>query len=207
MRIEPQVVDEFAHHVGRWWSGPTLKLGFFGALTGSDAQLGINILDGEKLAVSQYNANNPPDKVSVVTFDSQGNPAQANNGATTLINDHVVAVIGPAFSGESAAADPIFESAGVPNVSASATNIKLAQNGWKFFHRVLADDQAQGTGDGDYLTKTLGAKTVAVIDDSSVYGEGLANVVRSTIAPTAPRTSSTTTSTPTGPTTAPPSTR
>jgi branched-chain amino acid transport system substrate-binding protein len=162
-------------------SGNALKLGFFGALTGSDAQLGINILDGEQLAVSQYNANNPADKVQIVKFDSQGNPAQANNGATTLINDHVVAVIGPAFSGESAAADPIFESAGIPNVSASATNIKLAQNGWKFFHRVLADDQAQGTGDADYLTKTLGAKTVAVIDDSSVYGEGLANVVRSTI--------------------------
>lgn len=162
-------------------SGPSLKIGFFGALTGSDAQLGINILNGQQLAVSQYNANNPTDRVTVVKFDSQGNPAQANNGATTLINDHVVAVIGPAFSGESAAADPIFESAGIPNVSASATNIKLAQNGWKFFHRVLADDHAQGTGDGDYLTKTLGAKTVAVIDDSSVYGEGLANVVRTTI--------------------------
>ena len=88
----------------------------------------------------------------------------------------MVAVIGPAFSGESAAADPIFESAGIPNVSASATNVKLAQNGWKFFHRVLAADDAQGKGDADYLVKTLGLKTVAVIDDSSVYGEGLANV-------------------------------
>ena len=116
-----------------------------------------------------------------MSFDSQGNPDRANNGATTLINDHVVAVIGPAFSGESAAADPIFEAARIPNISASATNINLAENGWKFFHRVLADDAAQGTGDGDYLTKTLGAKTVAVIDDSGVYGEGLANVVRSTI--------------------------
>jgi branched-chain amino acid transport system substrate-binding protein len=167
--------------VGGNRSGATLKIGFFGALTGSEAPLGINILDGEKLAVSQYNANNPIITVSIVSFDSQGNPDQANDGATTLINDHVVAVIGPAFSGESAAADPIFEAARIPNVSASATNIKLAENGWRFFHRVVADDDAQGTGDGDYLTKTLGAKTVAVIDDSSVYGEGLANVVRSTI--------------------------
>jgi branched-chain amino acid transport system substrate-binding protein len=163
-------------------SGATFKLGFFGALTGSDAQLGINILNGEQLAVSQYNASNPSPRVTVVKFDSQGNPAQANNGATTLINDHVVAVIGPAFSGESAAANPIFESAGIPNVSASATNVKLAQNGWKYYHRVLADDHAQGTGDADYLTKTLGLKTVAVIDDSSVYGEGLANVVRTVVA-------------------------
>jgi branched-chain amino acid transport system substrate-binding protein len=162
-------------------SGTALKVGFFGALTGSDAQLGINIKDGEQLAISQYNATNPAAKVVIDPFDSQGSPAQANNGASKLINDKVVAVIGPAFSGESAAADPIFESAGIPNVSASATNVKLAENGWKFFHRVLAADDAQGAGDADYLVKTLGLKTQAVIDDSSTYGEGLANVVRSTL--------------------------
>jgi branched-chain amino acid transport system substrate-binding protein len=162
-------------------SGTSLKLGFFGALTGSDAQLGINIKDGEQLAVSQYDATNPSVKVVIDPFDSQGSPAQANNGATKLIGDKVVAVIGPAFSGESAAADPIFESAGIPNVSASATNVKLAENGWKFFHRDLAADDAQGKGDADYMVNTLHLKTVAVIDDSSVYGEGLANVVRSTL--------------------------
>jgi branched-chain amino acid transport system substrate-binding protein len=158
-------------------SGGALKIGFFGALTGPDAQLGINIDNGEKLAVAQYNATNPAHPVSVDPFDSQGDPAQANNGATKLIDDHVVAVIGPAFSGESAAADPIFEQAQIPNISASATNVKLAQNGWKFFHRVVADDAAQGTGDGDYLAKTLGLKTVAVIDDNSTYGAGLADNV------------------------------
>jgi branched-chain amino acid transport system substrate-binding protein len=162
-------------------SGTTLKLGFFGALTGADAQLGINIKDGEQLAVSQYNATNPSVKVVIDPFDSQGSPAQANNGASKLINDKVIAVIGPAFSGESAAADPIFESAGVPNVTASATNVKLAQNGWKYFHRALAADDAQGKGDANYMVKTLGLKTLAVIDDSSVYGEGLANVFRSTL--------------------------
>jgi branched-chain amino acid transport system substrate-binding protein len=157
-----------------------LKLGFFGALTGPNAQLGINIDDGEKLAVSQYNASATV-KVSVDPFDSQGLPAQANNGATKLINDKVVTVIGPAFSGESAAADPIFESAGIPNVSASATNVKLAQNGWKFFHRVLADDSLQGPGDANYLVKTVGATNIAVIDDNSTYGKGLADAVRQTL--------------------------
>ena len=154
--------------------GATLKLGFFGALTGANAQLGINILNGEKLAVDQYNASNPANKVTVDSFDSQGDPSQANNGATKLIGDKVVAVIGPAFSGESAAADPIFEQAGIVNVSASATNVKLAQNGWKYFHRVLADDSFQGPGDADYIVKTLGDKQVAVIDDNSTYGAGLA---------------------------------
>ena len=158
--------------------GTTLKIGFFGALTGADAQLGINIENGAKLAIQQYNASNPTVKVSLDPFDSQGDPAQANNGATKLINDKVVAVIGPAFSGESAAADPIFESAQIPNVSASATNVKLAQNGWKFFHRVLADDSVQGPADADYMVKTLGDKNIAVIDDNSTYGKGLADAVR-----------------------------
>jgi branched-chain amino acid transport system substrate-binding protein len=98
-----------------------------------------------------------------------------------MIADKVVAVIGPAFSGESAAADPVLEQAGIPNVSASATNTKLATNGWKFFHRVIGDDAAQGTGDADYLVKTLHASNVAVIDDSSTYGEGLADTVRSQV--------------------------
>jgi branched-chain amino acid transport system substrate-binding protein len=156
----------------------SLKVGFFGALTGANAQLGINIENGEKLAISQYNATNPAHPVTLDPFDSQGDPSQANNGATKLIGDKVVAVIGPAFSGESAAADPIFESAQIPNVSSSATNTKLAQNGWKYFHRVLADDSLQGPADADYLVKTLGAKNVAVIDDNSTYGKGLGDAVR-----------------------------
>jgi branched-chain amino acid transport system substrate-binding protein len=162
-------------------SGTTLKIGFFGALTGANAQLGINIKNGEQLAISQYDATNPAVKVTLDPFDSQGSPAQANNGATKLINDKVVAVIGPAFSGESAAADPIFEAASVPNLTASATNVKLADHGWKFFHRALAADDVQGKGDADYLVTTLGLKTIAVIDDSSVYGEGLANILRVTV--------------------------
>ena len=162
-------------------SGKTVKIGFFGALTGADAQLGINIKNGEQLAISQYDATNPSVKVTLDEFDSAGDPAQANNGATKLINDHVVAVVGPAFSGESGVADPIFEQAAIPNLTASATKVTLAQNGWKYFHRLLAADDAQGSGDADYLVKTLGAKKVAVIDDASSYGQGLADAVRADV--------------------------
>jgi len=158
-----------------------LKVGFFGALTGPDAQLGINIENGEKLAISQYNGTNPSVKVSLDAFDSQGDPAQASNGAQKLISDKDVAVIGPAFSGESETADLIFEQAKMPNVSASATRTDLAQKGRMYFHRVVADDSAQGPADANYLVKTKGAKTEAVIDDSSSYGEGLGNAVRDTL--------------------------
>jgi branched-chain amino acid transport system substrate-binding protein len=152
-----------------------LKLGFIGALTGANAQLGINVLDSERLAVSQYNATNPAHTVTVDQFDSQGDPSQADTGATKMIGDKVVAVIGPGFSDESTAADPIFERAKIPNVSASATATALAQNGWKYFHRVLVDESHQGPADANYLVKTLGNKSVAVLDDNSTYGAGLAS--------------------------------
>ena len=152
----------------------SVKLGFIGALTGPNAALGINIQDGEKLAVAQYMASSPTVSVTVDSFDSQGLPAQAPAAANKMINDKVVAVIGPAFSGESAAADPILNSGKIPFISASATNVKLAQNGWTYFHRDLAADDIQGPGDASYLVKTLNVKSVAIIDDSSTYGEPLA---------------------------------
>ena len=163
-------------------SDKILKIGFFGALSGPDNQQGINIRNGEELAVSQYDAINPAVEVTLDLFDSQGDSALANNGATKLINDKVVAVIGPASPGESVLADPIFEQAGIPNITASATKTNLAQSGWKYFHRVLADDSAQGPADANYLVKTLGLKKIAVIDDTSSYGKALGDSVRSTVA-------------------------
>lgn len=151
-----------------------LRMGFFGALSGPDEAIGIDIEQGERLAVTLYDRSSPQFPVAIDYFDSKGDPSQAANGATTLIRDHDLAVIGPAFATESAAADPVFEQANVPDITASATNLDLAQNGWKFFHRVVADDGAQGRGDADFLVRQQGASSVAVVDDGSAYGSGLA---------------------------------
>ncbi|HET9691586.1 MAG TPA: branched-chain amino acid ABC transporter substrate-binding protein [Acidimicrobiales bacterium] len=159
-------------------SASAVKIGFFGALSGDNQALGQHILDGEKLAVQQYMAASPKVAVTIDPFDSQGDPAQANNGAQKLIGDHIVALLGPAFSGESKAANPQFAAAQIPHVTASATNVALAQSGDNYFFRALADDGQQGPADADYLAKTVGAKTVAVIDDNSSYGLGLADAVR-----------------------------
>jgi branched-chain amino acid transport system substrate-binding protein len=150
-------------------------------LTRADAQLGNNVRDGEELAISQYNATNPAVRIVVDPVDTQGKSAQANNDAIELVDQKVVAVITAALFREAAMSDRVLESAGIPNVSASATDVPLAEHGWAFFHRVLADDGAQGPGDANYLVRNLGLKSVAVIDDSSTYGEGLANAVRFTL--------------------------
>lgn len=153
-----------------------VALGFFGAQTGDNAQLGINISNGAKLAIKQHNAKGGT-QVELKIYDTQGDPAQAPAQAQKAVKE-VVGIIGPAFSGESRAADPLFEEAQIPNVSPSATNVQLSANGWKFFHRVLANDGQQAPADADYIAKKLAAKNVAVIDDASEYGKGLADEVR-----------------------------
>jgi branched-chain amino acid transport system substrate-binding protein len=159
------------------------KIGFFGALTGDAANLGINIKNGAELAVTQYNQKNPSCKVTLTTFDSQGDPSIAPGLAQKAVTDKkLLGIVGPAFSGESKAADPIFEKAGLNIITASATNPKLSQNGWKTFHRILGNDATQGPAAAKYIKDVLGAKKVFVSDDTSEYGKGLADIVKSSLA-------------------------
>jgi branched-chain amino acid transport system substrate-binding protein len=157
-----------------------VKIGFFGALTGANAALGLNEYYATQLAVNDFNKKGGT-QVDLTKYDSQGDPAQAPQLAQKVIADKMVAVVGPAFSGESKAADPIFEQAGIVNITASATNPALANNGWKYFHRGIGNDNSQGPAAAKYLEKKLKAKTVAVIDDNEEYSLGIADIVRSTL--------------------------
>jgi branched-chain amino acid transport system substrate-binding protein len=161
-----------------------LSIAFFGALTGSAANLGINIKDGAALAVDQYNAKHPNCKASLKEFDSEGSPDKAPGLARQLVTDKsVVGIIGPAFSGESEAADPIFEQAGIPLITPSATRPSLSTKGWKVFHRAVANDSAQGPAAANYIKNVLKASKVFVADDQSAYGAGLADAVKTTLGP------------------------
>jgi branched-chain amino acid transport system substrate-binding protein len=156
-----------------------LKVGFFGALTGDAANLGINIKNGAELAVNQYNEKNPNCKVTLVSFDSQGDPSIAPGLAQKAVTDKkLVGIVGPAFSGESKAADPIFDKAGLNIITASATATKLSENGWKVFHRILGNDNTQGPAAAKYIKDVLKAQKVFVSDDTSEYGKGLADIVK-----------------------------
>jgi branched-chain amino acid transport system substrate-binding protein len=160
------------------------KIAFFGALTGGNAVLGINIRDGAKLAVDQYNAKNKDCKVDLVDKDSVGSPDNAPPLATAVAGDpKILATVGPAFSGESKVADPILSSAGVVILTPSATNPTLATQGWKTFHRGLGNDASQGPAAARYIKDNLKAQKVFVIDDASEYGKGLADQVKSTLGP------------------------
>ena len=159
-----------------------LKIGFFGALTGDAANLGINIKNGADLAIKQYNEKHADCKASLETFDSQGDPAQAPALAQKAVSDKkVIGIVGPAFSGESKAADPIFAKAGLATITPSATNPTLSQQGWPTFFRMLGNDATQGPAAAKYIKDILKAKKVFVVDDSSEYGKGLADIVRKSL--------------------------
>jgi branched-chain amino acid transport system substrate-binding protein len=155
------------------------SIAFFGALSGDAGNLGQNIKKGAELAVAQFNAANAGCQVTLKEFDSQGSPDQAPALATEAIADAaILGIVGPAFSGESKAVNPLFDEAGLSIITPSATNEALNDNGWKIFHRALAGDDKQGPGIVAYIQNKLAAETVGVIDDASEYGKGIADIVR-----------------------------
>lgn len=156
-----------------------LKIGFFGALTGDAAGLGIHMRNGAKLAIDQYNKENADCTVSLQEYDSQGDPAKAPALAQQAAQDAKVVVMnGPAFSGESEVANPIFDAAGLPAISPSATRPSLSTKGWKIFHRGVGNDESQGPAAGRYIQNVIKAEKVYVVDDQSAYGAGLSDEVK-----------------------------
>ncbi|AGL15618.1 branched-chain amino acid ABC transporter substrate-binding protein [Actinoplanes sp. N902-109] len=160
------------------------SLAYFGALTGSAANLGVNIEQGFELAIDQYNQKNGANCIKAEKFDSQGSEQVAPGVARNLVtNKKIIGIVGPPFSGESQAADPIFDAAGIPSITPSATNVTLSEKGWKTFHRAVGNDNSQGPAAGSYIKDVLKAKKVFIADDQSSYGQGLAAGVKSTLGP------------------------
>jgi branched-chain amino acid transport system substrate-binding protein len=161
------------------------KIAFFGALTGGNAQLGINIRDGAKLAVDQYNKANASCQVTLEEKDSAGDPAQASGLATAVVQDaKILGTVGPGFSGESKVANPILSKEGVVIITPSATNPGLAAQGDATFHRGLGNDASQGPGAALYMKNVMKVTKVFVVDDASEYGKGLADQVKQTLGST-----------------------
>lgn len=158
------------------------NIAFLGALTGDAGALGQNMVGGIELALKEYNDKNPDCQVNLKQFDSQGSPDTAPGLATQIVNDDTIfGLVGPGFSGESLATGKTFFEAGLPSISPSATNVTITQQGWTTWHRVIGNDDAQGSADASYLTGTAGASKVFVIDDGQDYSKGLAGTVKESL--------------------------
>lgn len=151
-----------------------VTIGFMGDLTGEASAIVIPPFNGAKLAVDEYNATDPEVKINLKKYDSQAKEDQALNLATkATTDDKIVGLIGPAFSGESKAVGAELERAKVPSVSPSATNPGLAENGWKFWHRIVANDADQGPGIVEFLVNAKSPKKAFVVSDEQEYSVGI----------------------------------
>jgi branched-chain amino acid transport system substrate-binding protein len=167
---------------------PPVSIGLATAITGPDASLGLNVVHGLQLAVDQHNAANPRCQVAVRAFDTENDPQKASEVAPQIVNDpSIVGLIGPSFSGEAQATGNVYDAAGLVAATPGATNVTLTQKGWKTFFRGLANDGVQGPSVANYLKNIVGSKKSCVIDDSTDFGLGIANVVRETLGPIASR--------------------
>ena len=164
---------------------PAVRIGSASPLTGPQAHIGIDIRNGVQLAVEDVNAagieiGGKKLKLELVPEDDEANPTKATTVAQKLVDSKVVAVVGHFNSGASIPASKIYSDAGVPQISPSSTNPKYTQQGFKTTFRVVAHDDQQGPTLARYAVETLKAKNIAVIDDSTAYGQGLADAFEKT---------------------------
>jgi branched-chain amino acid transport system substrate-binding protein len=157
-----------------------IKIGHVGPTSGGIAHLGKDNENGAKLAIEELNAKGVKIGGKVVKFellaeDDAGDPKQGTSVAQKLVDQKVKGVVGHLNSGTSIPASKIYSDAGIPQISPSATNPKYTRQGFKTTFRVVADDVHLGGTLGRYAVNTLKGKTIAVIDDRTAYGQGVAD--------------------------------
>ena len=164
----------------------TVQLGHVAPLTGPQAHLGKDNENAARMAIDDLNAKaleigGAKVKFALVAEDDQADPKQGTIVAQKLVDAKVNGVIGHLNSGTTIPASKIYSDAGIPQISGSATNPKYTQQGFTTTFRVMANDVQQGKVLGEYAEKQLAAKKVAIIDDRSAYGQGLADEVEKAV--------------------------
>ena len=157
-----------------------IKIGHVAALTGPAAHFGKDNENGVKLAIDEINAAGGVDiggkkmKLEMLSEDDQGDPKTATTVAQRFVDQKVAGVIGHMNSGTTIPASKIYSDAGIAQISPSATAVAYTAQGFKTAFRVMANDAQQGKVLGEYAVK-LGAKKIAIVDDRTAYGQGLAD--------------------------------
>ena len=156
-----------------------VKIGHVGPTSGAIAHLGRDNENGARLAIEELNAagvtiGDQKVTLELLAEDDGADPKQGTAAAQKLVDSKVVGVIGHLNSGTTIPASKIYSDAGIPQVSPSATNPKYTRQGFKTTFRVVADDTQLGGTLGKYAVGTLMGKAIAVIDDRTAYGQGVA---------------------------------
>jgi branched-chain amino acid transport system substrate-binding protein len=157
-----------------------VKIGHVAPTSGAIAHLGKDNENGARMAIDELNAKGvtiggKKAKFELLAEDDGADPKQGTAAAQKLVDSKVMGVIGHLNSGTSIPASKIYSDAGIPQISPSATNPKFTRQGYKTTFRVVADDVHLGGTLGKYAVKELKGKSIAVIDDRTAYGQGVAD--------------------------------
>jgi branched-chain amino acid transport system substrate-binding protein len=157
-----------------------VKIGHVGPTSGAIAHLGKDNENGARMAIDELNAKGvtiggKKAKFELLAEDDAGDPKQGTAAAQKLVDAKVNGVVGHLNSGTSIPASKIYSDAGIPQISPSATNPKFTRNGYKTTFRVVADDVHLGGTLGKYAVTQVKGKSIAVIDDRTAYGQGVAD--------------------------------
>ncbi len=156
-----------------------IKIGHVGPISGAIAHLGKDNENGARMAIDELNAKGvtiggKKVKFELVPEDDAADPKQATTVAQKLVDSKVNGVVGHLNSGTTIPASKIYNDAGLVQISPSATNPKYTQQGFKGAFRVVANDGQLGGTLGRYAVQINKAKKIAVIDDRTAYGQGVA---------------------------------
>ena len=159
----------------------TVRLGFAAPLTGPQAHYGEDMRNGLLLALEEANAkgiklDGDKAKFVLVSKDDQADPRTAVQVAQQIADDKVQGMLGHFNSGTTIPASRVYNEAGIPQI-AMATSPEYTLQGYDNTFRMMTSDTQQGAAVGVFMVKDLNAKKVAIIDDRTAYGQGLADQV------------------------------
>lgn len=164
-----------------------VKIGHVAPMSGPQAHYGKDNANGAQMAVDDLNAKGvmiggKKVKLELVAEDDAADPKQGTAVAQKLCDAKVAGVVGHLNSGTTIPAAKIYNDCGIPHITGAATNPNLTKPGYNTTYRIIANDLALGAGLADYAAKNLKLKSVAVIDDRTAYGQGVAEVFKNTAA-------------------------
>lgn len=162
-----------------------VKIGHVAPMSGPQAHYGRDNENGVLMAIGDLNKQNiviggKKIKFEIAAEDDAADPKQGTAVAQKLCDAKVAGVVGHLNSGTTIPASKIYNDCGIPHVTGAATNPNLTKPGYKTTFRIIANDNALGAGLAFYAADTLKLKKVAIIDDRTAYGQGVAEVFKRT---------------------------
>jgi branched-chain amino acid transport system substrate-binding protein len=162
-----------------------VKIGHVAPVSGPQASYGKDNENGARMAIEDLNAQGvtiggKKVKFELLAEDDAADPKQGTAAAQKLCDAKVAGVVGHLNSGTTIPAAKVYNDCGIPHVTGAATNPNLTKPGYNTTYRIIANDNALGAALALYAADKLKLKSVAIVDDRTAYGQGVAEVFKRT---------------------------